>query len=97
MAKRRYEVEVRVTIVVEIDDEITSDYYEGETLLTAHLNRQRFKEGATPEDAIGALAITDGLWHSRDGWADFPRGAYRTLATNAKVDSVTGGEVVSDG
>lgn len=97
MAKRRYEVEVRVTIIVEIDDEITSDYYEGETLLTAHLNRERFNEGATHKDAIGALSITHGLWHSSDGWADFPRGAYWTQVTDAEVDSVVGGEVVSDG
>lgn len=73
--KRRYEVELSGTVTVEIDDEATSDYYDGETILTAHLNRERFVEGSTAETSIGNLAIQLGADGRRmgsfDGWADF--------------------------
>ena len=90
MARRRYEVELKVTVTVDIDDQVTSEYYEGETLLTAHTNPERFKPGSDHETAIAALAITDGLWHSRDGWADFPREAYWTnVSGDVDVEDVT--------
>ena len=90
--RRRFEVEVTTTVIVEIDDEATSDYYLGETILTAHRNRERFVEGATADDAVGSLAIALGIHNRRlphvDGWADFAADAATAAVTDERVESV---------
>lgn len=90
--KRRFEVEVQTTVIVEIDDEVTSADYEGETILTAHENRERFIEGSTFDTAIGSLAIALGI-NSRtmgnvDGWADFPREAAWGVVGDSTVTDI---------
>jgi hypothetical protein len=77
--KRRYEVEMTCTVTLEVDDEVVSDSYPGETILTAHENRDRFVEGSTLETALFSLACGIGVDGRRtrnlDGWADFPEDA----------------------
>lgn len=92
--KRQYEVEMTCTVTIEVDDEVTSEHYPGETVLTAHLNRERFIEGSTLETALGALAQEVGVDNrsvSRiDGWADFPDEMARSVGyPHFSVDSVT--------
>lgn len=90
--KRRYEVELSVSVLVEIDDEATSNAYEGETILTAHENRERFVEGSTLATAIGSLAQALGLNNRRmgnvDGWADFSEDSARGHVAAVSVESV---------
>lgn len=100
MTKRFYDVEITATVRLEVDDEITSEFYPGETILTAHANRERFIEGSTVETALTSLAVSlgiDGRDISRvDGWADFPDGAASSSPyavdwdwTGAQVHEVT--------
>lgn len=88
MTKRRYEVEVSGTVTVVIDDEAVSDW-DGKTILTMHENRERWsRDGVTKDDAIGNIAIQNGLYNSRDGLADFPDSAYSTYSQHFEVESV---------
>lgn len=90
--KRRYEVELSVSVLVEIEDEANSDAYEGETILTAHENRERFVEGSTFGTTIGSLAEALGINNQRmgnvDGWADFPENSAWAQIASVSVDSV---------
>lgn len=92
MAKRTYEVELTVSVTVEIDDEATSDSYPGETILTAHTNRERFIEGSTFATSIGSLAQALGINNRRmgniDGWADFDSQAAQAWVTDISVNTI---------
>ena len=92
MAKRRYEVALSTVVTIEFDDEAVSEW-DGSTFLTAHENPERFLEGSTPDDVIGALAITvgpEGRSVGRtDGWADWPEGsAYSVGWCHYEVDGI---------
>jgi hypothetical protein len=82
--KRKYSVTLSIDVDIEIDDEVTSEAYPGETLMTAHLNRDRFTEGATFEDTLTSIAAYVGVdcrdLSRTDGWADFPDGAATAFA-----------------
>lgn len=93
MSRRRVEVEVTTTVVMEFDDEAVSDW-DGQTLLTCHENPERFLPGLTLRDSLAAAAVTLGLWGSRDGWADFDREA---LWASTSADTPDIGKVTLDG
>lgn len=83
MTKHRFEVVAEITMTIEVDDTIVSEFYSGETVLTAHENRERFVEGTTRDDALMAAAVAvaaEGRSLSKvDGWADFPDGAVQAI------------------
>jgi hypothetical protein len=68
---------------MDIDDEAVSDW-DGRTLLHVHENPERFVEGTGLRDALAAMAVSVGLWGSRDGWADFDNEAiWASMSTDA--------------
>ena len=83
MAKHRYEVVAEITMTVEVDDEVVSDHYPGETVMTAHANPERFVPGTTFEQALYHAAIAVAADGRRlgnvDGWADFPDTAVQAI------------------
>lgn len=90
--RRTYDVTLSVEVTVEIDDEAESEFYEGETILTAHTNPERFVEGSTQKTVIGSLAQALGMDNRRmgsvDGWADFPEDSASAYETHVAVESV---------
>jgi hypothetical protein len=93
MSRRRVEVEVTTTVIMEFDDEAVSDW-DGRALLHVHENPERFLPGSTLRDSLAAAAVTIGLWGSRDGWADFDREA---LWASTSADAPDIGRVTLDG
>lgn len=83
---KRYEVEMSVTVTLEIDETASSEYYPGETVLNRHANAewQRNYYGDIGFDrSLMDLAVQVGIDRrpvsSIDGWADFPDEAVKAL------------------
>lgn len=99
MAKRTFDIELICNLTIEVDDEVTSEAYPGETVLTAHANEQRFIAGTERDDALMHAAITVGVEGRRlsmvDGWADFSDEAVRLVEGHPHWDLISARERIT--